>query len=87
MDSLTASQDPSGWRQAAADDQAAQIGALKSELESLKESVAAISATARSLASTSVNVAAADIEDVLKRNVFASLGTAAFISYVWGRIG
>jgi len=42
MDSLTASQDPSGWRQAAADDQAAQIGALKSELESLKESVAAI---------------------------------------------
>lgn len=42
IDSLTVSKDPSGSRQAAADDQAAQIEALKSELESLKQSVAAM---------------------------------------------
>jgi ElaB/YqjD/DUF883 family membrane-anchored ribosome-binding protein len=66
----------------AADD---QLQTLKSELENLKQSVAAIASMARGAASEKVDVTVADVEETLKRNVFASVGIAAFIGYLWGR--
>lgn len=68
-----------------AEEQAAQVEALMQELETLKTSVASITITARGLASTSANAMAAEAEGYLKRNVFASVGIAAFIGYLWGR--
>lgn len=68
-----------------ADEQAAQLDALKAELETLKLSVASITATARGLAATSANAMIDDAEEHLKRNVFASVGIAALIGYLWGR--
>ena len=65
--------------------QADQIDTLKSELETLKTSVATVTAQARHLAGTSVSVAVADAEEVLKRNVFASVAIAAAVGYLWGR--
>jgi ElaB/YqjD/DUF883 family membrane-anchored ribosome-binding protein len=68
-----------------AEEQAAQVEALRAELETLKASAASITATERGLASTSANTMAAEAEEYLKRNVFASVGIAAFIGYLWGR--
>lgn len=68
-----------------AEEQAAQVEALRQELETLKASVASITATARGLASTSANAMAAEAEEYLKRNVFASVSVAAFIGFLWGR--
>lgn len=83
---VTQNGDPLGIEPAAIDDQAAQIKALKAEIESLKEAVAAVASTAKTLVGTSANVAMDDVEEILKRNVFASVGIAAFIGYLWGRI-
>ncbi|UVC10510.1 hypothetical protein IHQ71_07915 [Rhizobium sp. TH2] len=66
----------------AADD---QLKALKAELENLKHSVATIATTARGVASEKVDVTVADVEEALKRNVFASVGIAALVGYLWGR--
>lgn len=66
-------------------DQAAQVEALRAELERLKESVGAVTATARGLATTSADAFVTDAEAYLRRNVFASVGIAAFIGYLWGR--
>jgi ElaB/YqjD/DUF883 family membrane-anchored ribosome-binding protein len=68
-----------------AGDQAAQLEALRAEIASLKESVSSLASAAKTVASTSFNNMAAEAEVVLKRNVFASVGIAAFIGYVWGR--
>jgi ElaB/YqjD/DUF883 family membrane-anchored ribosome-binding protein len=62
-----------------------QLEALKTELEQLKQSVATIATTARGVASEKVDVTIADLEEALKRNVFASIGIAALVGYVWGR--
>lgn len=67
------------------DEQAAQVEALRAELETLKASVASITATARGLARTSATAMAVDAEEYLQRNVFASVGIAAFVGYLWGR--
>lgn len=67
------------------DDQAAQVQALRAELETLKASVASVTATARELARTSATGMAVDAEEYLQRNVFASVGIAAFVGYLWGR--
>jgi len=69
----------------ATDEQAAQITALKVELESLSKSVTAIASTAKDLAAGSFDAAVADAEQMLKRNVFAAVGIAALIGYLWGR--
>ena len=66
----------------AADD---QLKALKAELENLKHSVATIATTARGVATEKVDLTVADVEEALKRNVFASLGIAALVGYLWGR--
>jgi hypothetical protein len=66
----------------AADD---QLKALKTELENLKHSVATIATTARGVATEKVDLTVADVEEALKRNVFASLGIAALVGYLWGR--
>lgn len=66
-------------------EQTAQIDALKAELETLKTSVAAVTSQAKTLAGTSVNVAVADAEEILKRSVFASVAIAAVVGYLWGR--
>lgn len=66
----------------AADD---QLKALKAELENLKRSVATIATTARGVATEKVDVTVADVEEALKRNVFASVGIAALVGYLWGR--
>jgi ElaB/YqjD/DUF883 family membrane-anchored ribosome-binding protein len=68
-------------------EQSAQIAALKAEIGSLKESISVIATTTRSLAGTGVDVAVNDAEEILKRNVFASVGIAALIGYLWGRVG
>lgn len=62
-----------------------QLKALKVELENLKHSVATIATTARGVATEKVDVTVADVEEALKRNVFASVGIAAFVGYLWGR--
>lgn len=62
-----------------------QLQALKSELEGLKQSVALIATTARGLAAEKVDVTIADVEGALTRNVFVSVGIAAFVGYLWGR--
>lgn len=62
-----------------------QLKALKAELENLKQSVATIATTAQGLATEKVDVTIADVEEALKRNVFASVGIAVLIGYVWGR--
>jgi ElaB/YqjD/DUF883 family membrane-anchored ribosome-binding protein len=67
------------------EDQAAQIAALKAEIESLSKSVNTIATTAKGLAVTSIDAAVDDAEQMLKRNVFAAVGTAAFLGYLWGR--
>lgn len=67
------------------DDQAAQIAALKTEIESLTKSVSSIASTAKDLAATSFDTAVNDAEQLLKRNVFASVGIAALLGYLWGR--
>lgn len=67
------------------DDQSAQLEALKAELTSLKETVTSLASTARGLATTSFNTMADDAEEVLKRNVFVSVGIAALVGYLWGR--
>jgi len=66
----------------AADD---QLKALKAELENLKHSVATIATTARGVATEKVDLTVADVEEALKRNVFASVGIAALVGYLWGR--
>lgn len=66
----------------AADD---QLKALKAELENLKHSLATIATTARGVATEKVDVTVADVEEALKRNVFASVGIAALVGYLWGR--
>lgn len=62
-----------------------QLQALASELETLKQSVMKIAQTARAAATDQVDVTIADIEKTLTRNVFASVGIAALIGYLWGR--
>jgi ElaB/YqjD/DUF883 family membrane-anchored ribosome-binding protein len=62
-----------------------QLQALKFELEKLKQSVATIAATARGVASEKVDVTIDDVEEALKKNVFASVGIAALVGYFWGR--
>lgn len=62
-----------------------QLKALKAELKSLKHSVAMITTTARGVATKKVDMTVADIEEGLKRNVFASVGIAALVGYLWGR--
>jgi len=66
------------------DHQVDQLAALRAELDTLNESVASVTATARGLAKTSANVMAIDVEDYLKR-IFASVGIAWFVGYLWGR--
>ena len=83
---VTQTGEPLMTESAAMEDRADQIKALKVELESLKESVAAISSTAKSLVGTGANLAMDDAEEILKRNVFASVGIAAFIGYLWGKV-
>jgi len=67
------------------DEQSAQLAALKREIETLKESISVIASTAKSLAGTSFDSTVNDTEEILKRNVFASVGIAAVIGYLWGR--
>ena len=67
------------------DHQVDQLEALRAELDILKESVASITATARGLAKTSANAMAIDVENYLQRNIFASVGIAWFVGYLWGR--
>lgn len=62
-----------------------QLQALKSELETLKKAVSSIATTARGLAAEKVDVTIADVEGALKTNVFASVGIAALVGYLWGR--
>lgn len=62
-----------------------QLQSLKAELEKLRQSVAAIAAAARGVATEKMDVTITDVEEALKRNVFASVGIAALIGYVWGR--
>jgi ElaB/YqjD/DUF883 family membrane-anchored ribosome-binding protein len=62
-----------------------QLKALKAELENLKHSVATIATTARGVAIEKVDVTVADVEESLRRNVFASVGIAALVGYLWGR--
>jgi ElaB/YqjD/DUF883 family membrane-anchored ribosome-binding protein len=62
-----------------------QLEALKVELENIKQSVAKIAATARGVATEKVDVTIADVEEALRKNVFASVGVAALIGYLWGR--
>jgi ElaB/YqjD/DUF883 family membrane-anchored ribosome-binding protein len=62
-----------------------QLEALKVELENIKQSVAKIAATARGVATEKVDVTVADVEEALRKNVFASVGVAALIGYLWGR--
>lgn len=66
-------------------DHAAQLELVRAEIENLRQSVATIAATAKSLAAEGVEVTVADLEETLKRNVFLSVGIAAFVGYVWGR--
>jgi hypothetical protein len=37
------------------------------------------------LATEKVDMTVADVEEALKRNVFASVGIAALVGYLWGR--
>jgi ElaB/YqjD/DUF883 family membrane-anchored ribosome-binding protein len=67
------------------DDQAAQLKAMKADLENLRQTVTAIASSARHVAAARVEYTVADIEETLKRNVFLSVGLAAAIGYVWGR--
>lgn len=78
--------EPLGGGPGEVESQAAQIEALKAELESLRQSVAAMTSQARNVAGMGVHVAVDDVEGMLKRNVFASVGIAALIGYVWGKI-
>jgi hypothetical protein len=80
VDSLGSAPKPD--RTSAADE---QLQALRTELEHIKQSVATIATTATGLASEKVDVTMADLEEALKRNVFASIGIAALVGYVWGR--
>jgi ElaB/YqjD/DUF883 family membrane-anchored ribosome-binding protein len=83
---VTQNGDPLRTGSLSTEDQAAQIEALKTELESLKQSISAVASTAKNLVGTSTNAALEDAEEILKRNVFASVGIAAFIGYLWGKI-
>ena len=67
------------------DEQSAQLATLRADIETLKESISVIASTAKNLASASVEDALSDAQDVLKRNVFASVGIAALMGYLWGR--
>lgn len=82
---VTATGEPLKSETSFGDEQSAQLAALKAEIETLKESISVIASTARDLAGTSVDVAFNDAEEILKRNVFASVGIAALIGYLWGR--
>jgi len=62
-----------------------ELQALIAELENLKQSVATIAMRARGAATEKLDVTIADTEELLKRNVFASVGIAAFVGYLWGR--
>lgn len=66
----------------AADD---QLRALKTELENLKHSLANIATKGKGLASEKAEMTIADVEEALKRNVFASVGIATLVGYLWGR--
>jgi len=72
--------------EAAFEDHAAQIEALRAELESLRQSVTSMTVSAKSVVGMGANVAIDDVEEILKRNVFASVGIAAFFGYLWGKI-
>lgn len=62
-----------------------QLKALRTELENLRQSVATIVTTGRRMATEKVDVTVTDLEETFKRNVFASIGIAAFVGYLWGR--
>jgi hypothetical protein len=64
----------------------AQLESLKAEIENLRRSVAAIAANAKSFGADRIELTIADVEETLKRNVFMSVGIAALVGYVWGRI-
>jgi hypothetical protein len=64
----------------------AQLESLKTEIENLRRSVAAIAANAKSFGADKIELTIADVEETLKRNVFMSVGIAALIGYAWGRI-
>lgn len=66
-------------------EQVDQLEALRAELDTLKESVASMTATARGLAKTSANAMAIEVENYLQRNIFAAVGIAWFVGYLWGR--
>jgi hypothetical protein len=70
---------------AAAAQHAAQIEALKVDVEDLTQSLARIAGTAKGLASDQYAATVAELEETLKRNVFVSVGIAAFAGYLWGR--
>lgn len=76
----------SALRQTGSNEAEDQLQALKSELEKLRQSVASISATARGMVTEKVDVTIADVEETLKRNVFASVGIAALLGYLWSKI-
>jgi len=66
-------------------DAAQQVEAIKAEIARLKQSVASIASRTSNLATNQAEVTMSEVEEVLKRNVFASVGVALLLGYVWGR--
>lgn len=71
--------------EAMAADYLRQIEELHAAVAELKRSVSRISRGATIPASEAFDEAVREVEATLKRNVFASVGTAALLGYVWGR--
>ena len=65
-------------------DHARQIEELRSAVADLKHSVSRISGTRTVSASEAFDDAVREVEKTLVQNVFASVGIAAFVGYVWG---
>ena len=65
--------------------QAEQLAALWAEIEILRQSIAAVAADTKNLATERAEVTVSRVEEALSRNVFLSVGLAALLGYIWGR--
>jgi ElaB/YqjD/DUF883 family membrane-anchored ribosome-binding protein len=68
------------------DTQNKQIEDLQAEVKRLQSSIQGIAASSSKIVSREVDDAVSDIESKLKENVFLSIGVAAFVGFVWGKI-
>lgn len=65
---------------------AAQLFALEAELKALKASVQAYAPPEPVSAGAAFEAMAGEVEQLLRRDVFASVTVAAVVGYLWGRL-